>query len=297
MIDKRKCEYWLLAGFKLARLEFIWGVQFEEVQKAFEPSKREICSMLQGESIAIDETDYRTFCDSIMYYFMRNDMEVFSLLLIGNSIQRAGLINVEKGKQRQKMRELARSSLDSIPSEIIKDKDMFFSVIFLNRNKDLNEIFSTVIDALQSEETSVAVSTAVSNNKKDNGYIFISYSSKEKETARLIREMLEKAGISSWMAPESIPTGAEYTEAIVDAIEGSAGVLLVLSDNSQNSQWVPKELDIAISSEKIIFPIHIDESSIIKKIHFRLTDSQVIEAYGRLDQALEKLIWDIKKVM
>jgi len=293
MIDKRKCEYWLLVGFKLARLEFIWGSIFEEAQKAFEPSKREICSMLQGEPIEIDETNYRTFCDSIMYYFMRNDIEVFSLLLIGNSMQRACLIDAAKGEEKQEMEALARTSLNPIPSEIVEDKDLLFSVIFLNRNNDFNELFSAVIEILQSEE----ISTVVSNDKKDNGYIFISYSSKERETAQLICEMLEKAGISSWMAPESIPTGAEYTEAIVDAIEGSAGVLLVLSDNSQNSQWVPKELDIAISSEKIIFPIHIDESSIIKKIHFRLTDSQVIEAYGRLDQALEKLIRDIKKVM
>lgn len=77
----------------------------------------------------------------------------------------------------------------------------------------------------------------------------------------------------------------------------SSGILLVLSENSQNSQWVPKELDIAITNDKIIFPVHIDRSSIIKKINFRLTDSQMIEAYGRLDEALEKVIYDIKKVI
>ncbi|MGN8963489.1 hypothetical protein [Bariatricus sp. HCP28S3_D3] len=77
---------------------------------------------------------------------------------------------------------------------------------------------------------------------------------------------------------------------IVDAIEKSFGVLLVLTENSQKSKWVPKELDIPITADKIIFPVHIDSSAIIKKIHFRITDSQVIEANGDVSAVFEPLI-------
>ena len=102
--------------------------------------------------------------------------------------------------------------------------------------------------------------------------------------------MLENSGISCWMAPASIPGGADYSEVIVDAIEKSSGVVLVLTENSQESKWVPKELDIAITADKVIIPIHMDSSSIINKIHFRITDSQVIEAYGDVSSVFEPLI-------
>lgn len=297
MIDKNEMRYWIMAGFKLARLEFIWGAEFPEARQAFEPAKREICSMLQGEAIELDESDYPAFCNSILNYFMRKDAEVFSMLLIGNSIQRACLIDAANGAGKDGMKELSRSSLNAIPDEVAEDKDMLFSVIFLNRRKSFQEICSAVVDVLWTGDEGVRKAGNEKNEDCKDKYIFISYSSKERETAEMIRDALEKSGISCWMAPESIPTGSEYTEAIVDAIENSSGFLLVLSEDSQNSQWVPKELDEAITNCKIIFPIHIDRSSIIKKIHFRLTDSQMIEAYGRLNEALEKVICDIKKVI
>ena len=40
---------------------------------------------------------------------------------------------------------------------------------------------------------------------------------------------------------------------------------------------------------------HVDISSIIKSMKFRLSDSQIIEASGSLDMALVKLINDIQK--
>lgn len=297
MIDKNKLRYWIMVGFKIARLEFLWGSEFAEAQQAFEPALREIRSMLQGESVELDESDYPAFCNSILNYYMRNDIEVFSMLLIGNSIQRACLVDVAKGEGKEEMKALSRSSLDAIPDEIAEDKDMLFSVIFLNRNKAFQEVSSAVIDVLVSGKEVAPVSREVKNESGEGGYIFISYSSIERETAQVIREALELSGISCWMAPESIPTGSDYTEAIPVAIKNSAGVLLILSENSQNSKWVPKELDTAITNDKIIFPIHVDSSSLIDKIKFRLTDSQMIEAYGKLNEALEKLICDIKKVI
>ena len=92
------------------------------------------------------------------------------------------------------------------------------------------------------------------------------------------------------MAPTSIPGGADYSEVIVDVIEKNSGVVLVLTENSQESKWVPKELDIAITADKIIFPVHMDSVEIIKKIHFRITESQVIEAHGDVSAVFGSLI-------
>ena len=114
------------------------------------------------------------------------------------------------------------------------------------------------------------------------------------DIATNIRNMLEKTGIMCWMAPESIPAGADYSEVIIDAIENSSEVVLVLTENSQESKWVPKKLDIAITSDKVIFTLHMDTSTIVKKIHFRITDSQVIEAYGDVSSVFEPLVKGVR---
>lgn len=300
--EKMQMQYWIKAGYKIGRLEFIWGSKFQEAQQVFDSSRREILSMMRQaqEVFEIDETSFRTFSESILFHFMYKNPEIYGMILIGICIQRMqfsnGLTNMES---KEKIKKLSRSALNGVPNALVKDKEYLFSIIFLNREKAIEEIASVVWDSLQEDNenklnTINNVKPEVCNNKP---YLFISYSSIEHDIALKLRLMLEEMGIACWMAPESIPVGGDYSQVIVDAIEKSAGVVLVLSQNSQTSQWVPKELDIAITAEKIIFPIHIDQSSIIKKIHFRLTDSQVVEAYGCLDEAFAKMIRDIKKVL
>ena len=46
-------QYGVYLGFKLSRLEWIWGSTLEEVKKEFEPSKTEILNQLQSENIHI----------------------------------------------------------------------------------------------------------------------------------------------------------------------------------------------------------------------------------------------------
>lgn len=72
-------------GFKIGGLEFLWDSPYKEAQDLFEGSKREIMHMLD-EDVPVDESDYHSFAESIVYYYMRNDAEKFSLLMIGRCI-------------------------------------------------------------------------------------------------------------------------------------------------------------------------------------------------------------------
>ena len=74
------------------------------------------------------------------------------------------------------------------------------------------------------------------------------------------------------MAPESIPGGSDYAHEIPSAIESCEYFLLVLSDKSQKSVWVPKELDLAIDYKKIVLPIKIDSSAMDSSFKLRLSN-------------------------
>ncbi len=86
-------------------------------------------------------------------------------------------------------------------------------------------------------------------------YVFISYSVKNQEFSDKIRDILLERNICCKRAPEDVPLGAVFMEEIYDAIEGCACLLLLLTEESQESKWVRKEVSVAIDMEKEIIPV------------------------------------------
>ncbi|MBE6946352.1 MAG: TIR domain-containing protein [Ruminococcaceae bacterium] len=87
--------------------------------------------------------------------------------------------------------------------------------------------------------------------------IFISYRSTHYSQALALRQDLESRGFSCWMAPENIPGGSNYAREIPRAIHNCRIFVLLLTDDAQSddSIWVPRELDMAVNKQKLILPI------------------------------------------
>ena len=124
--------------------------------------------------------------------------------------------------------------------------------------------------------------------------VFISYSSKDYDSAYAVKMMLQQNGIDCWMSPESISMGDDYSNAIPQAIEVCNLFLLILSVNSQGSKWVPKELDSAISNNKPIIPFQIDSEALTASFNFMLSNIQRLEALHDLETSYAKLLAHIK---
>ena len=131
----------------------------------------------------------------------------------------------------------------------------------------------------------------------DAGYVFISYSTADSAIANQTKLILETNGISCWMAPQSIPAGGDYGSEIPKAIAHCGAFLLMLSESSQKSPWVPKEVGLAISERKIVIPFHIDNAAIDKAFNFYLTNSQRIPAYNRMAEAYQELLKRLRHVL
>ena len=91
------------------------------------------------------------------------------------------------------------------------------------------------------------------------GYAFISYSSKNQASADAMRELFKRHKIDASMAPYDIPAGSEYAEVLYDALTGCSCLVLMLTNVSQNSQWVKKEVNIAITNGKTIIPVKLED--------------------------------------
>lgn len=117
-------------------------------------------------------------------------------------------------------------------------------------------------------------------------FAFISYKTDDLQVALQVKEQLAEKGISCWMAPDSIPGGSSYAQEIPKAIRGCSAFILILSEATQSSRFVPKEIDLAINLDKPILPFMIENFELRDEFSFYLSNINRYPAY----QSKEKCI-------
>ncbi len=127
--------------------------------------------------------------------------------------------------------------------------------------------------------------------------VFISYSTVDTVPAETVRNVLEKNGLSCWMAPRDIPGGSNYTKEIPIAIRNCKIFVLILSKNAQTSPWVLKELDSAVNCGKVILPFMLEDCILNDEFNFLLTGAQRYAAYQKKAEAMETLIGRIQGIL
>ncbi len=94
---------------------------------------------------------------------------------------------------------------------------------------------------------------------------FISHSSKNKDISEKIYSDLQSNGVRCWFAPEDMIIGSKLRVAIDKAIVKYDKLLLVISKDSIESQWVEQEVEKALQKERqekrlVLVPIRIDNN-------------------------------------
>ncbi len=148
-----------------------------------------------------------------------------------------------------------------------------------------NDILRNKIEALQNRvteleallETANQALLSAQNKKITDKTVFISYKSEEVEIATAIKEMLEQNNIPCFMAPDSIPSGANYTEIIPNAICESFAMVVLLSDSSQKSKWISREIEAALNGNVPVIPYQLDAVKLNRQFGFLLGQCQYIK--------------------
>jgi hypothetical protein len=101
---------------------------------------------------------------------------------------------------------------------------------------------------------------------------FISYSTKDEEFAKKLHSRMQAKHLRVWFAPEDIKGGQKIFEQIEQAIQLHDKLLLVLSGNSMQSEWVITEIRNARRAEikekrRKLFPIRLAKFEDIKEWH------------------------------
>ncbi|MBZ0283084.1 MAG: TIR domain-containing protein [Anaerolineae bacterium] len=125
--------------------------------------------------------------------------------------------------------------------------------------------------------------------------IFLSYSRRDTQVMQRLRDDLRTAKLSVWVDEEGLEPGTPAWEAAIGkAIRGANCVLVVLSPDAEQSMWVGRELAMAETLNKRIFPVLVRGTE-QDAIPFRLMTHQWIDARQDYASAFDKLLGAVKK--
>ena len=92
-----------------------------------------------------------------------------------------------------------------------------------------------------------------------NHDVFISHSSADSKLAFAICHYLEEKGIRCWIAPRDVQGGIEYAESIILGIRSCKIMVVVFSENANNSLFVKSEVERAFNYKSIIIPFKVED--------------------------------------
>jgi hypothetical protein len=85
-------------------------------------------------------------------------------------------------------------------------------------------------------------------------YFFMSYNREDVGLQQRIVAELRGRGINIWVDIENLIGSPAWEREIERSIRGAEGIIVLLSPDSNNSEWVRREISFAEDNEKRIFP-------------------------------------------
>lgn len=91
-------------------------------------------------------------------------------------------------------------------------------------------------------------------------HVFISYSKQNKEYARRLVTTLRDQGFDVWIDDRELRASADWWRSIVLALRSCGAFIVIMTPQSDNSDWVQREVTLALKYDKPIFPLWLDGS-------------------------------------
>ena len=121
----------------------------------------------------------------------------------------------------------------------------------------------------------------MSGQDKGKHDVFISYSTKNKNVADAVVSDFEHHGIKCWYAPRDILPGEEWVTAITNALEGSKALVLIFTDESNNSRQVMNEIAVAFNAGITIVPFRLTDEQMSSELEYYLTRVHWLDAVSK----------------
>ncbi len=119
--------------------------------------------------------------------------------------------------------------------------------------------------------------------------IFISFRTSDREFVATLAHRLEQRGVAAWYSA-MIPMGENYQAEIIRALESSDMVLVVFSEDANNSKDIIKEITVADRLEKPVIPVFIEKTKPRGAYLYELASRNWIELFPEPLSRIEELV-------
>lgn len=133
--------------------------------------------------------------------------------------------------------------------------------------------------------------------------VFISYSHRDEELARRIKDKLEEKDYLVFFPPDSIPSGVLFYEALMNAIVEASQegcVMVLLTQAAMESPWVAREVERAILNDGVVVPVAVGNVKLTDEFNFYLNRNHIYTLSenptdAEIDQMIDRLGYNVLK--
>jgi len=199
-----------------------------------------------------------------------SDAELSAADLKGARFSQTILGNIDFSETKG-LEEVIHSGPSSIGFDTIQKSRGKVSEVFL-RGCGLSDVeieFTKLAAQGLDSEQAISIAYEIANLYSGRGIhyysCFISYNNEDEAFARKLHDNLQENSVRCWYAPEDMKIGDRIRPKIDQEISLRDKLLVILSENSINSEWVGDEVEAALEEEKvsgrtILFPIRLDDA-------------------------------------
>jgi hypothetical protein len=120
--------------------------------------------------------------------------------------------------------------------------------------------------------------------------IFISHSKEDHKLALALCHFLEQNRFRCWMAPRDVQAGKDYAACIIDGIQSSRIMVVILSEHSNRSHHVRNEVERAFNHQVAILPFRIRDVIPEQSLEYFLSSYHWLDAIdGQAESYFEDL--------
>lgn len=117
----------------------------------------------------------------------------------------------------------------------------------------------------------------------DSQHIFVSFASADVALAHRAVEALERSGLRCWISDRDIAMTASYPAAITSAVKECGVLLLLLTESSNTSRHVLREVEMAFNARRPILPVRIAGVTPSSDLQYFLSTTQWLDAGAAFD--------------
>jgi TIR domain len=163
---------------------------------------------------------------------------------------------------------------------------------FVRKNGRINRIVSQPIESDSNRLRANFLDVGLLQPDKN---IFVSFSKQDQAAALEILGRIESANLKCWISCRDVPRGRDYQDAIVEALDQSGAMVLVFSNNANNSEEIKRELALASAKRLFVLPVRIENAEPTKGFKYQLATRQYIDLFEDREKNMTLIVNTLQK--